>query len=173
MHLEDLVIDIHILLINEINNWILIRSLNKYWKQLADNVEKEADNPIMVTKKSILSYLETQPEKFSCLKSYNCLIIDLTSYIKQSDCLAYNICRCFKSNCQYEGHYQQTLLSYREFIKEAIYDSYGLLYTSGTTIFPGYEFINHAIKLHPLSANNKNFRNKRLRITIEKYFNLL
>ena len=193
MSLEDLVTDIHILLINEINDWTTMRSLNKYWNQLADNVERESNNPIMVTKKSVLSYLETQPENFSWFEAnYDDIISHPVFYIKDTDFPIYKICDCLRSKCKNEYHHRIRLVSYKEKIKKSTYNSYGLLsykenninvtvdsydYDSLSTIaggqlYPGYELINHAVNLHPFSVN-ENFRNKRFRITIEKYFNLL
>lgn len=164
LNINELPTDMHRLIISELD-WTQIRILSKYWKQLMDDIELKRDTITIITKTSMLEFLNSKPENFSILS----LDLNLRS-ITIHDIFCNKVTgsnEYISLNCS-----GSSLIFYKAFIKrrDLISDIHRHQYCY---LVPGYEFIDYMIRQHPLSRYNSDFICHRIYITIKYYYNIL
>lgn len=149
-------------------NFSLVRSINKEFKFMADEIEITKEDPIIITKKDAIKYLNSWPEKITLCRfegygiSPNDLFLNgLYKPPFTGECsLLYNKMRTAYLNKM--EHIMNSLVS--PFHREAKNNNY--------IIIPCFKMIEFTILLHPLSYNPRFLSNK-IYNTLINYVNIV
>ena len=144
------------------------RSLNKYYKNLADSIELNNTQPIIITETIIMSYLNLKPKEFSYLKLLKFGYPLNYRYIgfNDGDVKIYYLCNnelCRKNNCYCDPRDICDICNLT-YLKLSMSDL--------EEFYPGLSLINYVINRHPLKDNNQ-FVFRKQKLTISYYFDLI